>query len=219
MHRNPGIQARYKEYKAAVLKSHPSLCLSSFVDSSSNIRSRLPLIASFIANHEVRLHDPAFAKEHLYPFDPLAPSSHRYPEADDTYRDMMVRNHAALAPRIVSPFNGPEDISIKLFQSDCPPEAYRIYDNGWPYSIEHNIRHCCIWTKYPFVPPRSPHMASDEPDFWDINGLVGFTGPDSESKELAVDPKVIVAATEVKTFIKVMWPESIWETMFLVNPR
>ncbi|WWD21785.1 hypothetical protein CI109_106273 [Kwoniella shandongensis] len=109
---------------------------------------------------------------------------------------------------------------IKGFDTDL----YAILPNSWPYAIPHDVRHYCIWSRIPIVPP---HLVHDDPLAWakiQHDGLGGFTGVNPAAVDEALKDEWTGVQYEAKhghemaKMVRALWDERGWECLWFINP-
>jgi len=107
--------------------------------------------------------------------------------------------------------------SRKYFTADIAEDLVRIVINDWPYSVPEGVVHYLVWSRLPFVhPDLIPVQIHDRVAH---DGLWGFTGGDTEPKNIGADTEVVKsAAREICTFVTDNWTPQEWETAWFMNP-
>lgn len=134
----------------------------------------------------------------------------------------------------------------EFFKADIPfcSDLICITQNDWPYSVPHEIEHTLVWSRLPiFHPTLIPDAVSARIQ---QDGLWGFTGSSSPTQylpslesclpalaEWAITAESMIctpkgtdeeeemvqnAGREVCGFVRRRWLETMWETVWFVNP-
>lgn len=94
---------------------------------------------------------------------------------------------------------------LLAFSADLEHEAHvQVVLNEWPYSVESNVQHVCVWTRLP-VFHESQHPTEDEI----LNGYSGFSWtPHRDSP----------ASAELGRFVRRHWDVDRYECIWFANP-
>lgn len=134
--------------------------------------------------------------------------------------------------------------AVEYFTADTPPHLISIILNDWPYSVPPEIEHSLIWTRqqifHPAIIPEAISKRVDRDGLW---GFTGLTSPPPSPSNLPSclpaladwnipldlqvkyvqgtdeEEEMVRRASEgVNEFVKLKWPENLFETAWFVNP-